>query len=133
MTEKLDERLLEYQRTGDPQIRQELVIGYSGLVRKLALRLYASFDRLSDVEDVVPEGLLVLMRAMDTFDPTRGITFESYAVLRVRGGMMDYLRTQYWCPRSVYQKARALTRTQQVLATRLGDEPYTPEMCKEPR
>ncbi len=131
MTEGQDPRLAEYQQTNDPQLRQELVVYYAPLVKKQALRLRSSFDKLSDLEDVVQEGILVLMRTLDSFDPARGIPFESYAALRVRGGMLDYLRGQYWAPRSVHQKAREISEARQTLAQRLGREPLPAELAEE--
>ena len=131
MTEETDSRLLEYRRTGNDELRRELVLRYSPLVKKLAFRLRASLDKLSDMEDAVQEGMLALMYAIDSFDPSRGVPFESYAALRVRCGIMDYLREQYWAPRSVYQKARELESARQSLTQRLGREPLPEEEAAE--
>ncbi len=109
-TKKLDTEALwaEFTQTPTPRLREQLVLAYLGLVKYVSGRLAIGLPTFVELEDLFGAGLLGLMQAVDKFDPTRNIKFETYAVPRIRGAMLDELRTQDWFPRSVRRKAKSL-------------------------
>jgi RNA polymerase sigma factor for flagellar operon FliA len=81
--------------------------------------------------DLVSDGILGLMEAIDRFDPDRGQSFQTYAVPRVRGAMVDALRALDWVPRSVRERVRAVETVQRTLQSRLGRVPEDTEVATE--
>lgn len=88
--------------------REALVEEHISLVRFLAMRLSAKLPPSIEVDDLVGAGMLGLIDAADKFDPSRGIRFRTYAERRVRGAILDHLRSLDWAPRSLRRRAREL-------------------------
>ena len=101
---------LEYRRTRDKALRDRLIVNYSPLVKYVAGRLGSGLPAHVDEADLVSYGLLGLMSAIDRYDPDRDIKFETYAIARIRGSIIDELRTLDWVPRSVRSRAREIER-----------------------
>ena len=97
---------LEYRRTREKALRDRLIVNYSPLVKYVAGRLGSGLPAHVEEADLVSYGLLGLMSAIDRYDPERDIKFETYAIARIRGSIIDELRTLDWVPRSVRSRAR---------------------------
>jgi RNA polymerase sigma factor for flagellar operon FliA len=109
-----------YKDTGDPDARDRLVLQYSPLVKYVAGRVRSGLPSSVDQSDLVSDGVIGLMDAIDKFDPGRGLQFQTYAVSRIRGAIVDGLRASDWVPRSVREKIRDIDAAQRRLEIRLG-------------
>ena len=130
--EKLDDRaLLElYRQTGDQDLKWMLVLRYIQLVRRIALQASGLYSSFAQLDDIIQEGLLVLLNAVDKFDPEKNVKFETYVSTRLRGMIVDLARRQDWLPRQVRQKAVRLNRAVDELATQLGRVPESNEVAE---
>jgi RNA polymerase sigma factor for flagellar operon FliA len=111
---------------GDPSnqdLRNRLLEAYSPLVKCNAERIWARLPEGVELDDLVSAGVLGLLNALEAFDPSHGVKFEVYAIPRIRGAMLDHLRSLYWVPAHVRQRARKLTEAADRLRARLGQEP----------
>ena len=100
----------EYARTKDQGIRDRLILTYAPLVKYVAGRLGSGLPAHVDENDLVSYGLLGLIGAIERFDPDRDIKFETYAIARIKGSIIDELRALDWVPRSVRSRARDIER-----------------------
>jgi RNA polymerase sigma factor for flagellar operon FliA len=101
---------VEYRRTGDKQLRDRLILTYAPLVKYVAGRLGSGLPAHVDDDDLVSYGLLGLIGAIERFDPEREIKFETYALGRIKGAIIDELRSLDWVPRSIRARAREIER-----------------------
>ena len=100
----------EFRRTNDRALRDRLILTYAPLVKFVAGRLGASLPSHVDEQDLVSYGLLGLIGAIERYDPDREIKFETYAIMRIKGAIIDELRSLDWVPRSVRARAREIER-----------------------
>ena len=100
----------EYRATRDRGVRDRLILTYAPLVKFVAGRLGSSLPSHVDEQDLVSYGLLGLIGAIERYDPDREIKFETYAIMRIKGAIIDELRSLDWVPRSVRSRARAIER-----------------------
>jgi RNA polymerase sigma factor FliA len=119
----------EYRRSGDKGIRDRLILTYAPLVKYVAGRLGSGLPAHVDDGDLVSYGLLGLMSAIERYDPERDIKFETYAIARIRGSILDELRSMDWVPRSVRARARAIERAMTELEAKLGRAPTDDEIA----
>ena len=119
-----------YKDYGDYSARDQLILRYTGLVKYTAGRVAIGMPNSVDMEDLISYGIFGLLDAVEKFDPNRGIKFESYATVRIRGAIIDGLRAADWVPRSVRAKARRLERTVAELEFRLGRSASEDEIAK---
>jgi RNA polymerase sigma factor for flagellar operon FliA len=119
---------LEYRRTGDQRLRDRLVLTYAPLVKYVAGRLGSGLPAHVDEGDLVSYGLLGLMGAIDRYDPARDVKFETYAIARIKGQIIDELRAMDWVPRSVRSRARDIERAIAELEAKLGRAPTDEEI-----
>ena len=132
MTESsVDELWTRYRAEPTIERRNRLVMQYSPLVKYVAGRLRTRLPDSVDYADLVSDGIIGLMEAIDRFDPDRGLTFQTFAVPRIRGAMVDALRALDWVPRSVREKVRQVEQAQRLLEARLGRIPDDPEIAAE--
>ena len=96
----------EYRKSKDQELRDRLILTYAPLVKFVAGRVGASLPSHVDEQDLVSYGLLGLIGAIERFDPDREIKFETFAMARIRGAIIDELRSLDWVPRSVRTRAR---------------------------
>ncbi len=122
---------VEFKATGSPDLRNRLVLQYAPLVKYVAGRLRSGLPQNVDSNDLVSDGVFGLMDAIEKFDTSRGLEFQTYAVPRIKGAMIDALRSQDWVPRSVREKLRAIERAHAVLVERLGRTPTEEEIAAE--
>jgi RNA polymerase sigma factor for flagellar operon FliA len=121
----------EYKRSGDRQMRDQLIVLYSPLVKYVAARVAIGLPQHVDGADLVSYGIIGLIDAIDRFDPVRNVKFETYAIPRIRGAIIDELRAIDWVPRSVRAKARALEQAYATLEATLLRTPTDAEVAAE--
>ncbi|MGW1837325.1 RNA polymerase sigma factor WhiG [Streptomyces sp. BBFR2] len=127
----LDDLWRSYKRTGDERLREQLILHYSPLVKYVAGRVSVGLPSNVEQADFVSSGVFGLIDAIEKFEPERSIKFETYAITRIRGAMIDELRALDWIPRSVRQKARAVERAYATLEAQLRRTPSEPEVARE--
>ena len=115
----------------DQAAREWLVVHYASLVKFVAGRLAAGLPRSVDTGDLVSAGVFGLMGAIEKFDPDNGAKFESYAIPRIRGAILDGLRALDWVPRSVRSRARSVQDAIASLEHELGRSPTDDEIATE--
>lgn len=111
------------------QIRERLILKYLHLVRYVVSRLPVTLPVSVAPEDLVSYGTMGLMEAVERFDPERGLKFETYAVTRIRGAIIDQLRFQDWIPRGVRKRSKELMETMQRMEGQLGRAPTDEELA----
>ena len=121
--------LLRYKETGDMELKWALVLRYTDLVRRIAIQTCGLFSGFTQLDDVIHEGILVLLSAVDKYDPEKEVKFEAYIAKRLRGMVIDLVRKQDWIPRRVRQKATRLKRAAEELSIELGHTPSDQEMA----
>ncbi len=114
---------------GDERARERLVVAYSPLVKYVAGRMASGLPAHVEEGDLISYGLIGLIGAIERFDLDREIKFETYAVSRIRGAIIDELRSLDWVPRSVRAKARDVEKVHSQLENKLGRAPSEEEMA----
>jgi RNA polymerase sigma factor for flagellar operon FliA len=122
---------LEFRRTGDRALRDRLILTYAPLVKFVAGRLGSGLPAHVDEGDLVSYGLLGLIGAIERYDPEREIKFETYAISRIKGAIIDELRALDWVPRSVRTRARDIERAIADLERRLHRAPTDEEIAEK--
>ncbi|MFT7534172.1 MAG: RNA polymerase sigma factor for flagellar operon FliA [Hyphomicrobiaceae bacterium] len=120
-----------YKRTRDENLRNTLIEHHMPLVRTIAERVLQTLPKSIDVDDLSSAGTFGLMDAINGFDLSRGIKFKTYCTTRIRGSILDELRSQDWVPRLVRLKAHRLERAMRTLEGQLGRTPNQAEVAKE--
>src|SRR6266566_8761509 len=111
------------------ELRNLLIEKYLPLVRYNAERVWSKLPDGVDLNDLISAGVFGLMDAIEAFDLTRGVKFETYCVPRIRGAMLDELRTMDWVPRLVRSKASRMEACRKSLEAELGRPPRADEMA----
>lgn len=124
-----DALLRLYKQTGDEALKWPLVLRYEGMIKNAALQVRGVFSGFAQVEDIVNEGILTLLAAVDKFDPDKGVKFETYVAKRIRGMVIDLARKQDWLPRNVRQRAREIDEAVADLSNELGRFPTEREVA----
>jgi RNA polymerase sigma factor for flagellar operon FliA len=114
----------------DQNLRNSLIERYMSLVKYHAERVGSRLPDEVEVDDLVSAGVFGLMDAIDAFDLSRGVKFETYCVPRIRGAMLDELRNMDWVPRLVRSRARKLLEASKVLSDKLGRQPSHEELIE---
>lgn len=115
----VDDLWTRFKASGDLAAREALILHYAPLVKFVVGRVAAGFPQHVDQADMVSNGVIGLIDAINKFDPTLGVMFETYATRRIHGAILDGLRAQDWVPRSVRSKAREIERALRELEHRL--------------
>jgi RNA polymerase sigma factor for flagellar operon FliA len=118
-----------YKRGACRDARDQLILHYSPLVHYVAGRVAVGLPRSVDRSDLVSYGVFGLIDAIDKFEPERGYRFETYAIARIKGNMVDELRSLDWVPRSVRRKARAIEDASHKLEHELHRPPSDEELA----
>ncbi len=126
----ITERIAAYKQSRDIALRNEIVMQSMGLVRSCALSMRNMYIKYGEVEDVINEGVISLMDAIETYDDSKGAKFETYALLKIRGAIIDYIRKQDWVPRNVRKFAQTLDKANQMLYNLNGRAPTTAELAE---
>ena len=125
----LDDLWSEYQRDPAPGIRDQLIVHYAPLVKFVAGRVGSGLPSSVDQADLVSYVILGLIDAIAKFDPSRGYKFETYAISRIKGQIIDELRAMDWVPRSVRARAREIERAIAELEKKLERAPTDEEIA----
>jgi RNA polymerase sigma factor for flagellar operon FliA len=120
-----------YGATHDQEYRDRLMLHYAPLVKYVAGRVGTGLPAHVDVADLVQSGIFGLADAIEKFEPERGLKFETYAMLRIKGAILDELRSQDWVPRSVRGRARDVERALERLGNQLQRTPTDIEIANE--
>src|SRR5262249_23658169 len=112
---------------------ESILLEHLPVVRFLARRIHERLPQHVDMEDLVSAGVVGLMDAFAKFDPEKKVQFRSYAQFRIRGAIIDSLRTLDWSPRELRRKGRAVEEAIRVLTSRLGRAPAEAEIATELR
>src|SRR6478609_6320326 len=121
----------QYKERSTAEARERLILHYSPLVKFVAGRVAAGLPQNIEQSDLVSYGIFGLIDAIDKFDPGRGYKFETYAISRIKGAIIDELRSIDWVPRSVRAKARSIERAYSKLENELRRSPEDREVAKE--
>lgn len=116
----VDEAWTRWHSAQNPQARDWLVVHYASLVKFVAGRLSAGLPKRVETNDLVSAGVVGLVQAIDRFAPRDGVKFESYAIPRIRGAILDSLRSLDWVPRSVRARSRQIEQAITTLQNDLG-------------
>jgi RNA polymerase sigma factor for flagellar operon FliA len=130
--EEIEQLWIEFKRDlSNQELRNRLVEIYLPLVKYNGERIWARLPEGVELDDLISAGVFGLMDAIDAFDLSRGVKFETYCVPRIRGAMLDELRTMDWVPRLVRSKASKLNEAMKNLEARLGRTPNENELAEE--
>jgi RNA polymerase sigma factor for flagellar operon FliA len=124
------ELLLLYKETGDENLKWPLVMRYEGLIKNVALQIRGIYSSFAQIDDIISEGILTLLSAVDKYDPSKGVKFETYISKRIRGMVIDLARKQDWMPRNVRLRAKEIDSAISDLSTELGRYPTNEEVAE---
>jgi RNA polymerase sigma factor for flagellar operon FliA len=127
----IDQIWEQFHKTRSDHFRTLLMEHYMYLVRYAAERLYSKLPDKIELDDLISAGIFGLMDAIDAFDPARGVKFETYCSPRIRGSILDELRSMDWVPRLVRARTHQLTRATQSLEAHLGRTPTEKETAEK--
>jgi len=128
---ELRELWRRYKATGDEKARERLVVAYSPLVKYVGGRMASGLPAHVEEADLISYGLVGLISAIKRFEPERDIKFETYAITRIKGAIIDELRSLDWVPRSVRSRARDIERANSKLEHQYQRAPSDEEMAVE--
>ena len=120
-----------YRAEGGEHLRNKLMEHYLPLVRFNADRIHTKLPEEVDVEDLVSAGIFGLMDALDAYDPERGVKFETYCAPRIRGAILDELRSLDWVPRLVRSRSSQVEQARRKLEMKLGRKPTDDELAEK--
>ncbi|HEX3011077.1 MAG TPA: FliA/WhiG family RNA polymerase sigma factor [Syntrophomonadaceae bacterium] len=131
MSDELGILWAQYKENDKMEARDELIIHYAHIVKYVANRLAINLSSVVEKDELVSYGIEGLIDAIEKFDPQRNIKFETYAITRIRGAMIDGLRAMDWVPVSVRQKSKELEKVYAQLEYRLGRAATDSEVADE--
>jgi RNA polymerase sigma factor for flagellar operon FliA len=120
----------EYKEHGSTNARDKLLAEYTPIVRYTAQRMAVNLPRDVQLGDLIGAGVMGLIKALESFDQTRDVKFETYATHKIRGAILDDLREQDWVPRSIRQKAKTVKNAYVELEKEIGRTPYDSEVAE---
>lgn len=126
---KIDEIWQRYKTTKDRTLKQLLIEEYIGLVKIIAGRMYNYYGSKIEYDDLVGYGVIGLIDSIDKFDLNKNIKFETYAQIRIKGSIIDYIRKLDWIPRSLRKKSKEIQNGLMLLENKLGRIPSNEELA----
>lgn len=123
------EKWMLYKATGDRQLREELILQYAPLVKYVSGRMAIGLPAVLESEDILSHATIGLIDAVERFDPTRGLKFETYAIPRIRGSILDAVRRLGMTPRGAKRKLREIDNAAAILEEKLGRMPTDEEVA----
>ena len=126
----MEEVWLHFKETRDEELRNDLVVHYSPLVKFVVGRFRAQLPEHVDQHDLTSEGVIGLISAVERFEPGRGLQFSTFAVPRILGAIKDSLRSSDWVPRSVRDELKRIDRTRAKLEDEHDRPPTDAEHCQ---
>jgi RNA polymerase sigma factor for flagellar operon FliA len=127
----IDQIWENFHKTHEDDYRNLLMEHYRDLVRYAAERLHTKLPDKVELDDLISAGIFGLMDAIDAYDPERGVKFETYCAPRIKGSILDELRSMDWVPRLVRARAHQLTKATSTLEVNLGRKPLEEEIARE--
>ncbi len=127
----IDRLWAEYKQTGERALRDQLIVHYAPVVKYVAGRVSVGLPRHVDESDLASYGIIGLIDAIERFDPVRNVKFETYAIPRIKGAIIDELRSIDWVPRSVRAKARSVEQSYAKLEATLHRTPTDAEVAAD--
>lgn len=124
-----EELFQEYRRNPSEELKWEIVMRHTGTIRNIALQIQGVYSGFAQLDDIINEGLIVLARAVDKYDPSIG-KFETYVAKRIRGMIIDLARQQDWVPRPIRRRAREIEQANAELYSKLGRFPTEHEVAE---
>lgn len=125
------ELLDAYRSTGDENFKWALVLRYKNLIKKVALQAKTIYSHFAQVDDVISEGVLTLLSAIDKYDPEKGAKFDTYVSRRIRGMVIDMARKQDWLPRSLRKRTKEIDLAVTELYNELNRYPNDTEIANK--
>ncbi len=125
------EQVVLYQQNGDISLRNDIVLKNMGLVRSCAMSMRNMYIKFSEPDDVINEGVIALMDAIESFDASKGAKFETYATIKIKGAIIDYIRKQDWVPRNIRKFAKQLDKANSLLYNLNGRMPTNEELANQ--
>ncbi|MEY8387111.1 FliA/WhiG family RNA polymerase sigma factor [Oscillospiraceae bacterium 38-13] len=119
-----------YKETGDESLKWPLVLRYEGLIKNAAMQIRGVYSSFAQIDDIISEGIITLLGAIDKFDPDKGVKFETYVSKRIRGMVIDLARKQDWIPRNVRKRAKEIDLAAAELSATLGRTPTDGEIAQ---
>ncbi|HKM32729.1 MAG TPA: FliA/WhiG family RNA polymerase sigma factor [Oscillospiraceae bacterium] len=121
---------VRYKESGDIKLRNEIALRYSNVVKYIAISMRNMYIKYADVDDIINEGMIALMAAIDQFDLSKNVKFETYASIKVRGAVIDYIRKQDWVPRQLRRFSKELDIAYSELYMKLDRNPTNSELAE---
>jgi RNA polymerase sigma factor for flagellar operon FliA len=118
-----------YKSTGERQYRDQLILAYEDLVRYAANKVSSNLPNTVEYDDLVSYGMFGLIDAIEKFEPERGFKFETYAMTRIKGSILDEIRSMDWVPRSIRARNKQITKTKNTLELELQRPVSTAEIA----
>jgi RNA polymerase sigma factor for flagellar operon FliA len=128
---ELEDLWKDFKEKGSIEAKDVITVHYLGLVRVVAGRMAMNSPPQVDKDDLIGWGVLGLLDAVEKFDPAQKASFETYASTRIRGSIIDQIRSLDWAPRSLRRKARELGQASARLMDKLGRKPSDTELAEE--
>lgn len=119
----------QYQNTKDIGLRNDIVLRYMDIVKYVAVSTRGVYCKYAETDDIVNEGVLALIKAVETYDLQRGVKFETYAAIKIKGAIIDFVRKQDWIPRQVRHVGRTLDAAYNELYSKLDRHPTNQELA----
>ena len=125
-----EELLARYKESGDERLKWEIVLRYEHIVKYAAMQVRGVYSSFAEMEDIINEGLITLVKAIDKYDPEKGVKFETYVSKRIRGMVIDLARKQDWMPRNLRKRSKEIDEAISELANTLGRYPTSAEVAQ---
>ncbi len=129
-SEEKAELLRRYKETGDKALRNDIVMAYMNIVRYAAVSTRNMYLKYADTDDIINEASIALMSAVDSFDTSKNVKFETYASIKVRGAIIDFIRRQDIVPRNIRRFAYEYDKAYAELYSELDREPTADELAE---
>jgi len=132
ITNKIEanELIAKYKETGDISLRNKIILLYGDLVKYIAISTRNLYYKYAEIDDIINEGIISLISALEAFDIQKNVKFETYASIRIKGGIIDFIRKQDFIPRNVRKFSKELDLAYSKLYAELNREPTTAELAE---
>ena len=129
-SEEAERLVREYKQTGSLELRNQLVMHYSYIIKGIVAKMSNTYYKYASAEEMFHQGVIAIIDSLQRFDPQKDVKFSTYAFTKVRGAIIDYVRKQDWLPRRVRQENIRINSIEKELTASLGRTPTRSEMAK---
>ncbi|MEG1028095.1 MAG: FliA/WhiG family RNA polymerase sigma factor [Oscillospiraceae bacterium] len=120
----------DYHKEKRVDTRNKLIMQYSSLVKRIALKTIGNYQYFSQLDDIINEGIIALMDAIEKFDVSKNVKFETYASIKIKGAMIDFIRKQDCFPRRIKKISKLINEAESLLSVKLGRTPTNEEIAR---